>query len=83
MAAVHNPYIEPTQIVRRGTCGEGAKWVQWCLWRFGLLEKSEIDGMIGPKSETAIKNAQERLGLIVDGIVGINTRKTFKSLFIN
>ncbi|MDE7183437.1 MAG: hypothetical protein K2O40_02955 [Lachnospiraceae bacterium] len=48
-AADHNPYTESTTNVKKGASGEGAKWVQWCLWRFGLLEKSEIDGVIGTK----------------------------------
>lgn len=73
-----NPFVEPTVNIKRGTKGEGAKWVQWCLWRFGLLEQSGIDGVIGLKSEAAIRTAQERLGLAVDGIVGKNTRQTFK-----
>ncbi len=76
-----NPYKEPTTNIRRGTRGEGAKWVQWCLWRFGLLDKAGIDGVIGSESEFAILTAQKRLGLQVDGIVGEITRKTFKSVF--
>lgn len=76
-----NPYMEPTVNVRKGTRGEGAKWVQWCLWRFGLLDKAEIDGVIGFKSEVAIMNAQKRLGLKEDGIVGEITRKIFISVF--
>ncbi|MDE5695791.1 MAG: peptidoglycan-binding protein, partial [Lachnospiraceae bacterium] len=39
---------------------------------------SGIDGVIGIKSEAAIKIAQGRLGLVVDGIVGKNTREKFK-----
>ncbi|HBV81360.1 MAG TPA: hypothetical protein DEB74_00885, partial [Lachnospiraceae bacterium] len=76
-----NPYKEPTTNIRKGTKGEGAKWVQWCLWRFGLLDKSEIDGVIGSKSDMAIREAQRRLGLAVDGIVGKNTCQTFKQAF--
>lgn len=81
-AIPENPFAEPVVSIRRGTKGEGAKWVQWCLWRFGLLDQSGIDGVIGAKSETAIKTAQERLGLATDGIVGRNTRQKFKQAFI-
>ena len=77
MPESHNPYTEPTQNVRRGTRGEGARWVQWCLWRFGLLGEREIDGIIGAKSEAAVRTAQIRLGLTVDGIVGKKTRQAF------
>jgi len=34
-----------------------------------------IDGIIGPKSKTAIKNFQRDYGLVVDGIVGPKTLK--------
>ena len=76
----HNPYPETAQNVRIGTTGNNARWVQWCLWRFGLLAKSGIDGVIGSKSVAAIKVAQKRLGLNDDGIVGEITRSTFVSV---
>ncbi len=47
---------------------------------FGLLEKAGIDGVIGSKSDTAIREAQRRLGLAVDGIVGKATRETWKKI---
>ena len=76
----HNPYPEPTQTVRYGTTGNHARWVQWCLWRFGLLTEAEIDGVIGSESVAAIKIAQARLRLNVDGIVGKNTRMAFNTV---
>lgn len=77
-----NPFTEPAINIKKGTKGEGAKWVQWCLWRFGLLDQSGIDGVIGSKSEAAIRTAQVRLGLATDGIVGRNTRQKFKQALI-
>lgn len=79
----YNPYPEPTQIVRLGETGNNAKWVQWCLWRFGLLTEEGIDGVIGSKSVAAIKIAQARLGIKVDGIVGKSTRTTFNTVLDN
>lgn len=76
----HNPYPEPTQTVRYGTTGNHARWVQWCLWRFGLLTEAGIDGVIGSESVAAIKIAQARLRLNVDGIVGKNTRMAFNTV---
>lgn len=73
-----NPFAEPTELIKSGSRGEGARWVQWYLWRFGLLDKSEIDGVIGPKSISALKEAQRRLGLAPDGIVGPDTKAMFK-----
>ena len=42
------------------------------------MDQSGIDGTIGSKSEAALKTAQKRLGLSVDGIAGKNTREKFK-----
>lgn len=57
--------------------------MQWCLWRFGLLTETEIDGVIGSKSVAAIKIAQARLGIKVDGIVGKSARTTFNTVLDN
>lgn len=81
ITADENPYPEPNVNVKYGTRGDFAKWVQWYLWRFGLIGgKTGIDGIIGNNSAAAIKIAQERLGLKADGIVGTNTRKVWKSV---
>ena len=42
--------------------------------------KEEIDGMIGKKSDVAIREAQRRLGLAVDGVVGKVTRAVWKKI---
>lgn len=82
----HNPFTEPTTDIKHGSKGEGAKWVQWYLWRFGLFTKdgradvTQIDGIIGSKSVEAVKIAQERLGLPQTGIVDKNTRTVFKQV---
>lgn len=82
----HNPFAEPTEIITKGSKGEGAKWVQWYLWKFGLLTKNgqadatQIDGIIGSKSEYAISIAQSRLGLPTTGIVAKVDRETFKKV---
>ena len=80
IAVQHNPFTEPVTNVKIGKTGNDAMWVQWYLWRFGLLEKAGIDGVIGSKSDMAIREAQRRLGLAVDGIVGKATRETWKKI---
>ena len=81
-----NPFTEPTEIITKGSKGEGAKWVQWYLWRFGLFTKdgkadtAQIDGIIGSKSADAICIAQLRLGLPATGIVSKVDRETFKKV---
>lgn len=78
ITVAHNPFAEPIANVKIGKTGNDAMWVQWYLWRFGLLQKGEIDGVIGKKSDVVIREAQCRLGLAVDGIVGKVTRTTWK-----
>lgn len=80
IAVQHNPFTEPVTNVKIGKTGNDAMWVQWYLWRFGLLRKDDIDGAIGKKSDVAIREAQRRLGLSVDGIVGKVTQATWKKI---
>lgn len=74
-----NPFPEPTQIVKLKSKGEDVKWVQWFLWRFGLINKSGIDGIFGINTYSAVVQAQKKLGLAADGIVGKITRATWKN----
>lgn len=88
--AVDNPYPEPTRNIywRRGKAlmhGDDIRWVQWHLWRFGLLldkkgvpDAGQIDGMWGEKSDEALVIAQTRLGLKQDRICGPASREMFK-----
>lgn len=71
-----NPYGEPAVIIKKGSVGNGAKWVQWELNEEGA--GLVIDGEIGDKSVAAIKNYQDKYGLEVDGIVGKQTREVMK-----
>ena len=75
-----NPFKEPSSVVVLGCKGENVKWVQWYLWRFGLINKSAIDGIFGVNTNAAVKEAQKRLGLLPDGKVGPDTRNTWKKL---
>lgn len=83
--ADYNKYMEPTTLIKLGSTGEGAKWVQWFLWRFGLLtdangapDESRITGTIDSDCVLAIKESQKRLGVPTDGIVGPVTRAVYK-----
>lgn len=75
-----NPFTEPATNVKIGKTGNDVMWVQWYLWRFGMLQKNEIDGIIGKKSDAGIREAQRRLGLPVDGIVGKVSRALWKKI---
>lgn len=80
ITAAYNPFTEPVCNVKSGTVGNDANWVQWYLWRFGLLQKEEIDSIIGKTSDAGIREAQRRLGLTVDGIVGKVSRAVWKKI---
>lgn len=71
------PYTEPTILIRYGSKGEGAKWVQWYLNKFG--NKLTVDGQFGLKSVVALKSFQSSHGLVSDGLCGTATRKALKS----
>lgn len=75
-----NPFAEPAANIKLGSKGEGVKWTQWFLWRFGLISDDSIDGVFGINTNAAVKEAQKRLGLSIDGIVGPKTREVWKSL---
>ena len=60
--------------------GNDVKWIQCHLIRLGFLpaknskSKSNIDGIYGKDTRTAVMAAQKHYGIKVDGIVGAGTR---------
>ena len=73
------PYSEPTASVKRGSKGEGAKWVQWYLQKI-INPELVVDGDFGPKSAAALRVFQTKYGLAVDGICGPATRTKLKKV---
>lgn len=51
------PYSEPILTVKRGSKGNGAKWVQWMLNQHG--NNLVVDGIFGSKSEAALLKFQK------------------------
>lgn len=72
-----NPFQEPETVIKMKSKGDGVRWVQWFLWRFGLISKSGIDGIFGINTYAAVVEAQKKLGLAADGIVGKLTKEAF------
>ena len=73
------PYAEPTGNLRRGSRGNGVRWVQWWLRLWGA--DVAVDGSFGPATDSAVRAFQKRTGLAVDGIAGANTRNALKGDF--
>lgn len=84
-----NPYNEPNIIIKKGSTGNGAKWVQYELIEAGYGKKFKyngktydpvkIDGIIGSISVAAIKAFQQSSKLEADAKVGSKTRKALKA----
>src|SRR5438270_9171783 len=53
-----------------GATGATVKWLQYNLVRRTLSDASQIDGIFGPVTKTAVEEFQAAAGLAVDGIVG-------------
>ncbi len=71
-----NPFNEPSGVIKKGSKGEGVKWVQWELNQSGA--NLVVDGIAGSKTDSAIRTFQRKKGLVVDGQVGKNTRAALK-----
>lgn len=72
------PYPEPTSTRRPKNRGDGVKWIQWMLNTIGY--KLEVDGIYGKITEGAVLDFQKKQNLLVDGIVGIQTRTRLKNV---
>lgn len=73
------PYNEPTKLIKKNSCGVGAKWVQWYLNKVdnaGLV----VDGIFGKASLAALLKFQENNNLKPDGLCGPATRAALKKL---
>ena len=46
------------------------KYVQLFLYRFGLLDANEIDGVFGPQTQKALKVVQSLIGVTPNGVYG-------------
>ena len=69
-----NPNPEPDKLVKLNTKGNDARWLQYALNAKGGY-KLIVDGIAGPLTIGALKDFQERHGLVADGICGPKTRE--------
>ena len=73
------PYAEPKQLVRVGSSGNDAFWVQWYL-HHSTSPTLPVDGTFYIKTRAAVIDFQKRYGLAADGIVGPATRAKLKEV---
>jgi peptidoglycan hydrolase-like protein with peptidoglycan-binding domain len=59
-------------LLRRGFQGDAVRKLQGALKASGDYS-GQIDGDFGPNTEAAVKSFQNRVGLVVDGVVGERT----------
>ncbi|MEK6264807.1 MAG: LysM peptidoglycan-binding domain-containing protein [Clostridium sp.] len=59
-------------LLRIGSTGADVKYLQTILVKLGYTA-GPIDGIFGPKTDSAVRSFQKAYGLVVDGIVGKNT----------
>lgn len=72
------PYPEPVGIIKKGSKGDGVKWVQWYLNK-KFSAKLDVDGDFGALTEKAVIEYQSVCGLDRDGIVGPKTKARLKA----
>lgn len=67
-----NPYSEPTSLIKKGSVGEGVRWVQWWLGqrKYRGLDYKILgcDGSFGPNTDYALRTFQKDNALPVTGI---------------
>ncbi|GHU53510.1 hypothetical protein FACS1894132_05850 [Clostridia bacterium] len=74
-----NPYVEPFAVIKKGSKGDGVKWVQFYLSAKDYdLGSWGVDGCFGSQTEKAVKAFQEVSCIDIDGIVGKITRGKLK-----
>ncbi len=69
-----------TKLLKEGSTGDEVKYLQIILGQ--KIDKDiigSVDGIFGPKTDRAIRQFQENQSLVIDGLVGPNTREKLNS----
>lgn len=65
------PYSLGSATLRKGSTGNAVRAVQWIVNWAGY--PCTVDGSFGEKTEAAVKKFQSGMGLVSDGVCGVNT----------
>lgn len=66
------------EVLRKGDLGEEVRWVQRRLQMHGH-DPGPADGVFGPRTDAAVRSFQTVKGLLVDGVVGPETRRALRA----
>ena len=78
-----NPFSAPLFNVKRGSKGQGVKWVQYILYKAGYgigTYEDFVDGIFGLNTDACTKRFQRDHNLEVDGIVGPMTKAALRQV---
>ena len=64
-------------MIRKGSSGDGARWVQWQLRKHG--GDPEVDGSFGEESQRTLRAFQQAFGVTADGVCGPTTRARLRA----
>lgn len=74
-----------SNVLRRGDRGNDVRVIQYYLEFIGTfndrLERIDVDGIFGPRTEAAVRAFQREYGITADGIVGRTTWNTLQSAY--
>lgn len=73
-------YHEPNADLTKGTTEEWIKWIQWMINNCGMGYNIKENGIFDDVTLGAVYDFQKKNDLVVDGIVGNNTRTKLKQL---
>lgn len=75
---VNNDSTNQPQVMKLGASGDQVKEIQQWLTDYGYYS-GDIDGDFGASTDKAVRDFQTESGLIVDGVVGNDTKKAMET----
>lgn len=77
--AAGNPYAEPTYTLYRYRIGMNKEYVRWLQYELNEMGYGlAVDGLFGKATDAALRSAQRKFGIAVDGKCGPETRNKLK-----
>lgn len=78
-ATAKNPYTEPSYTLYRYRIGMSKEYVRWLQCELNEMGYGlAVDGLFGKATDAALRSAQRKFGIVVDGKCGPETRQKLK-----